>query len=314
MLVLNILRKILDYCFHKKAVIICDPMRFKFTAMKKINLLFALKAFMMCLILTMTVELKSQTTSVKVFEDWTTTSGTQNNFQKTIVRAKAIGGITYYFTCGSTINSSGNYDILTTKLTAGGLLIWSQTYSGAGAGNDYGADIQIDNSGNVYVCGSYYNNPTDSSNAILIKYNSFGVLDWTRTYNGSGSRNDIFLGLQVESNVVVAVGSTWVNNTNKFDLLAIRYDASGNQAWTSVWDYVNLNDGASNVWISGNSLFVAGGAQSTITNYRYAVLRLKGSDGSILSSSVTGGSAFGIDQITDIQLDVNGNTYVTGGV
>ena len=249
-----------------------------------------------------------------VFEDWNTVSGTQNSFQKSIVRSKALGGATYYYVCGSTLNSSGNYDIFIQKKNAAGTVLWSQTYSGAGNGNDYGADVQISTTGSVYVCGMYYKNSTDSNNAIILKYNASGTQQWAYTFNGAGSRHDGFAAMQIGTNVVVGVGTTYKGSTTKYDMLVARIDTSGSQVWTQTWDYANLYDGAVNLWNNGTKIYIAGGAQSATTTYKYAVFNVKASDGSIQGSTTTGGTAFGFDRLADIQTDLKGNIYITGSV
>lgn len=256
----------------------------------------------------------SAQTSIQPFMEWGTTAGTQHDFQHAIVRSKSVSGTTYYYTCGSTINSSGNYDILLQKKDSYGNVLWSQTYNGLGNGNDYGTDVQITSGGMVYVCGSYYKNSTDSNNAIILKYNNAGVQQWAFTFNGAGSRHDAFAAMQLSTNTLVAVGTTWTSTTLMYDMLAVRVDTNGNSVWNQTWDYANLNDGAINLWNSGTKLYIAGGAQSATTTYKYAVVNLKFSDGTIQGSTVTGGTAFGFDQVTDLKMDGNTYIYVTGSV
>lgn len=200
----------------------------------------------LCLLL-LSISLLSQNPTTQVFEDWNTSSGTQNNFQRSIVRSKSFGGATYYYTCGSTLNSSGNYDMFVEKKNGSGTILWTQTYNGAGNGNDYAADVQITSGGSVYVCGTYYKNSTDSNNAIIIKYNNSGTQQWAYAYNGAGSRHDMFAAIQVGGNAIVGVGTTFKGSTNLYDMLAVRIDSSGNNVWTQTWDYVNLNDAAVNL-------------------------------------------------------------------
>jgi hypothetical protein len=271
-----------------------------------------IKGFLITGFLAVSSSCFAQTTTV--FEDWNTISGTQNNFQKSIVRSKGLGGTTYYYVCGSTLNSSGNYDIFIQKKSSTGTVLWSQTYNGAGNSNDYGADVQISTTGSVYVCGSYFKNSTDSNNAIIIKYNASGTQQWAYTFNGAGSRQDIFTAMQIGTNAVVGVGTTYKGSATLYDMLVARIDTSGNQVWTQTWDYANLNDGAVNLWNNGSKIYIAGGAQSAATTYKYGVFNVKVSDGSIQGSSTTGGTAFGIDRVADIQTDHNGNIYVTGSV
>lgn len=264
--------------------------------------------------LTLSITGFSQNPSVRVYEDWNVTSGTQNDMQRCVTRSKALGGTTYYYLCGSTLNSSGNYDILIQKKSASGTVLWSQTYNGAGNKDDYATDVQISNSGSVYVSGTFFKNSTDSNNAIILKYSASGSQQWAYTYNGTGSRHDAFAAMQLSTSAVVAVGTTWKNTTNMYDMLAVRCDTNGNSVWVQNWDYSALNDGAVNLWNSGTKVYIAGGAQSASTTYKYAVVNVKFSDGSIQGSTVTGGTAFGIDQVTDIQTDGSMYMYVTGAV
>ncbi len=256
----------------------------------------------------------SQTPQKTVLEEWTSTTGTQNSFQRSIVRSKTFGGNIYYYTAGATVNSSGNYDMLVTKQNSSGAILWSNTYAGIGNGDDIASDVQIDNVGNVYITGTYFKNSADSNNAITIKYNTLGLQKWVATYNGTGSRHDAAAALMVSGNTVMSVGVSWKGNTNKYDMLMIRYDSLGVQQWATTWDYASLNDVAVNLYLKNGSLYVAGGAQSAALTYKYAVLKINSANGTVTSSTVTGGSAFGFDQLTDIQQDAIGNIYVTGAV
>jgi|GEM_PF-986589 len=258
--------------------------------------------------------LLSQNPTTQVFEDWNTTSGTQNNFQRSVVRSKGIGGAVYYYLCGSTINSSGNYDLLIQKKNVSGVVLWSQTYNGSGNGNDYAADVQIDAVGNVYICGSYYKNSTDSNNAVLIKYNNAGTHQWTQVFNGAGSGHDALAAIQLTSDGILVAGTTWQNSTDMYDMLVMRYDTTGSLIWSQNWDYNYLNDIAVNLYSSRSRIYVAGGVQSAAATYKYGMFTVLYSDGSYQGSVTAGGTAFGFDQLTGIQYDDSGYVYLTGGV
>lgn len=257
----------------------------------------------------------AQNPVTRVFEDWNDTSGTQNSFQRTVVRSRALGTNTYYYTCGATVNGNGNYDIFVQKRLSTGAVQWTKTYDGVGHGNDVATDVQVDGVGNVYICGTTYKNTTDSNNAIVIKYNAAGTQKWVYTYNGPGSRNDGFAAMYIATaNAIAIVGSAWGGSTTKYDFLQVRVDSSGNQVWATTWDYLNLNDGATNFYPSGGKFYVAGGVQSASTTYKYAVINVAANNGSVGTTVVTGGTGFGIDKLTDIQIDKTGKVYVTGGV
>lgn len=255
---------------------------------------------------------QAQVSTLKVFEDWTTASGTQNTFQRSVVHSRSFSGTTYYYTAGATLNGSGNYDMLVQKLNTAGAVIWSQTYDGPGHGNDVAADVQIDAVGNVYIAGTYYANPTDSNNAIIIKYNAAGTQKWIYTYNGPGSANDGFAALSANNNTVLAVGAAYGGASTLYDFLQVRVDSSGSQQWATTWDYHNLHDGAHNFYISSGAMMVAGGAEGSTTSYDYAVIKVALSNGTVSANNISSGAGIGFNQLTDLKTDASGNVYVTG--
>lgn len=250
-------------------------------------------------------------TAVTVFMDWATSSGSQNMFQKSATRS--IPGTTDIVVCGSTINGSGNYDILTTKYNGSGQVIWSQQYNGAGNGNDIGMDVRVASNGEIYVCGTYYKDATDSCNAIVIKYSGAGAQRWTATYNGSGSRNDGYTSLLVSGASVVAVGSCW-STSNQYDMLTRRLDTAGTTVWTTTADQAGLADGAVSLSNRSGSIFVTGGVQTSSTAYKIATWKITPSSGAITSTTLSSASSIAMDRVTDVQEDASGYVYVAGSV
>ncbi len=258
----------------------------------------------------------AQNPSLKVFEDWSDTVGTQNMFRKNVVRPEL--GTTNVYVAGATLNTSGNYDLLVTKYNTSGAVLWTQQYNGNGNGDDYALDLQLDNSGNVYVTGTTYENTTDSLNTITIMYDASGNQQWLSTYNGNGSGNDVGAALFVDNSTgeIFVAGSEWEGSSALYDFLVLKYDNSGNQQWAANFDNVNLNDGAIRVTVNpGTGNVEAGGAtQTTSTNRKYLVLELDNSSGSYINHYTSSSNTFGIDNLTDLKVDALGNVYVTGAV
>ena len=88
------------------------------------------------------------------------------------------------FITGTTRNSGGNDDYVTIKFNSFGTQQWANIYNGPVNGNDAGASLILDNSGNVYVTGS--STGTSSWDIYTIKYNTSGVSLWEQRYNGAG--------------------------------------------------------------------------------------------------------------------------------
>jgi hypothetical protein len=270
------------------------------------------KLLLLAGVLALSTSAPSQNPSLQVFEEWSSAGGTINFFQKNRTITDASGNV--YIT-GTTFNIFGNYDILTAKYSSTGTLLWQQVYAGSGGGDDGGADVITDASGNVYITGSYYKNSTDSNNAITIKYNSSGVQQWTNEYNGAGSRNDGTVRLEIDGSYIYAVGSTYTGTTDLYDFLVIKYSLSGTQQWASVWDNAGLMDGAVRIKVKNNKVTVAGGSQVSLTQYKYAVANFAVSNGAFQNAHTSGGNqAISFDKVTDLLVDNNGDVFATGGV
>src|SRR5437667_459960 len=98
---------------------------------------------------------------------------------------------------------------------------WVARYVGP-FNNDYARSITADGSGNVYVTG---NNCEVGENAdcITIKYNSAGVQQWVRRYNGPGDGSDAASAIAVDgAENVYVTGNSTVNGTG-YDYATIRY-------------------------------------------------------------------------------------------
>lgn len=263
------------------------------------------------LFLVSTINGKAQNPSLRVFEDWNTTSGTQNMFQRSVTRS--VPGTSNVVIAGATINANGDYDIFVQKISGGGTVLWSAQYNGVGNGDDVATDIRVASNGEIYVCGTYYKDATDSSNAIVIKYGANGNQRWTSFYNGSGSRNDAYSSLLVSGAVVFAVGTCW-STSNQYDMLTRRLDTAGVTTWTTTADNAGLADGAVSLSSRSGSIFVTGGVQSTSTSYKIATWKINPATGAITTTTLSSSSTIGIDLVTDVQEDASANVYVAGTV
>ncbi|HTF02365.1 MAG TPA: hypothetical protein VK826_00005, partial [Bacteroidia bacterium] len=256
----------------------------------------------------------AQNPSLKVFEQWRDTAGSQNTFYK--ASTITIPGTTHVLVCGATLNGNGNgdYDMLVEKIDGAGTVLWAQQYDGAGHGDDIAADVEVNAStGDVYITGCYYENATDSSNAVTIMYNISGVQQWVATYNGTGSQFDATIALFVDNSNgdVFAAGLEW-SGVNLYDMLLIRYDNTGAQQWVNTLDYASGNDGLNKIGMSVGKPYVGGGIQDMFGSYEYAVYAFDLSSGGLGFGSSSVGTTPGFNRLADLAIDDTGNVYITG--
>ena len=98
--------------------------------------------------------IQAQQSEIRVFEDWVTFKGTQDMFHhsKTITDSQR-----NVYVVGSSINADGNYDIMVVKYNRKGTLIWEDHINGTADGDDYGADLVLDNSNHLIITGTVFN-------------------------------------------------------------------------------------------------------------------------------------------------------------
>ena len=246
-----------------------------------------------------------------VFEEWTTSSGTQNMFLETFTETDANGNV---YVGGATVNASGNYDILLTKLDRRGTLQWAEQYAGTGYGDDAASAICFGDSGNVYLTGTVYTSTDNKNDCAVLKYDQYGNLKWARTYNGNGMGDDFGTDICIDANNNVYIGGSSTQLNTYFDFLVLKYDRGGNYQWVNFYNNLNLFDIANKIDLSGNSVIVAGGTQVNVAKWEYALTHFNVSNGSFIGAKITSSSGVGIDKISDLVIDASGYIYVTGGV
>lgn len=192
-------------------------------------------------------------------------------------------------------------------------VLWESRYTSTGQNTDSGKEITIDNSGNVYVTGTSYTNPTNGYDILTIKYDPLGNQLWTATYNGTGSLNDEGRDVAVDKNGNVYVTGYTASSGPNYDFVTIMYDASGTQQWATLYNGSgNGYDEAYSLAIdtSGNT-YVTGSATVSSQGANYATIKYN-SAGVQQWVSLYNGPGNSIDAATQIKLDNNFDVYISG--
>ena len=242
---------------------------------------------------------------------------------------------------------NGHYDIFVTKLNSNGSALLYSTFIGGSLG-DYGRDIAVDTSGNAYVTGFTYstNFPTTTgaydtshngnADAFVLKLNSAGTaLSYSTYIGGSGYDESYGIALDTSSNAYIT-GDT---SSSNFPTTTGAYDTSHNGVGDAF--IAKLNSAGSSLtystYIGGtdnelgfdiavddsNNAYVTGWTKSTdfpTTVGAYNTSHNGGFDAFITKLNATGTGlvystylgASGDDQAYAIDIDPDGNAYVTG--
>ncbi len=207
-------------------------------------------------------------------------------------------------------NSTYDFDICLAKFDSLGNFLWNAVWDSF-LGDDYSADMAVDNSGNVYVSGiEDYFSIMGNSNGVLLKYDAFGNKVWQYEYNGSQNKNDFFSNIAIDSNqniLIAAIENFDIDHSN--DLL-IKLDSAKNVIWKRNYSSsINGNEGSPEIKMdSENNIFLVGKSNSNIFINKYS------NAGNLIWSNL-----FNFDisshyalEYGDLSLDHYGNLIIVG--
>ena len=188
---------------------------------------------------------------------------------------------------------------------------WVATYNGPQNLNDGANSIAVDNEGNVISAG--YTDYYSTGDCLVIKYNSLGVEQWVRTYDGSANDLDFFNAVTTDDAGNIYVTGNITGSTSLWDIITIKYDPDGNQKW------VNIYNGTSNSYDGGTVIatddsgfiYVGGYADNTGTAQDFILFKYN-SSGDELWHKIYSGTGSGNDVVLSITLDDSSNIYITG--
>jgi hypothetical protein len=228
---------------------------------------------------------------------------------------KMDAGGNVYVAC-SGYNSASGYYILLMKFSASsaGSPLWIAAYSGITGESEMANALVLDNSGNIYITGQILG-PNSMIDAITLKYNNNGILQWSVRYNNSLNGYDRPTCLTVDPSGNVIIGG--VTNSapgQPYNYLIIKYSNAGVMQWVRTYDgpsTVDEDDVLSDITSDGSgNIYVTG--KAGWTNTGYDIVNLKITPAGVLGATRYDGAEHSDDFGKKIIVDAAGNYYVTG--
>ena len=207
----------------------------------------------------------------------------------------------------------GGVGISLVKYNNMGVEQWNKTWgSSSWDDNDYGIGITLDSSDNIYIVGTRMSNdppPHEYADIVFVKYNSSGVEQWNRTWDGGGLEGGFSIKTDSTDNIYIS-GVTNSSGAGGNDMVLIKYNNLGVEQWNKTWggsDYESGHeialDSSDNIYLVGiTKSFGAGDFDMALVKYN--------SDGVMQYNMTWGESDY--DSGEAIVLDSSGNIYLLG--
>jgi len=217
------------------------------------------------------------------------------------------------YVTGFSENGAASYDFATVKYNNAGVKEWAMRFNGPANGLDYATAIKLDKDGNVYVSG-FATVQDSSSDCAVVKYNSSGVLQWARFYDGSGHGSDVAFAMALDpaTSDVYVTGNTESENGNE-DYIVIKYNTDGSKQWVRTYNGTanSIDDGRVITLDALGNVYVSGSSRAPGNVYDCTTIKYNPS-GDILWVTRYSGPANIICQPNSMIADKTGNIYITG--
>jgi len=155
----------------------------------------------------------------------------------------------------------GNEDIVLLKYSSQGELLWFEIWGGVDLERAEG--IALDEEGNIYTVGYTYNEISDRSQIVLLKYNAYGYKLWEQIFNLGETQGSKGLGITLDSEQNIFITGYQYKNVFMMGyvpkLILIKCNSSGDLQWVKegggafecgIGDDITLDENG-NIYISG---------------------------------------------------------------
>ena len=216
------------------------------------------------------------------------------------------------YVAGESHSGTTQLDFYTIKYSTGGTLQWQLRTDGNVAA-DRATSIAVAPDGNVYVGGTSYRGLYLDDEIMLVKINPTGVFQWSAVFGGTDGAADRVNSLTVDNDNHVYLAGSLKNVGNGEDFYVARYRPNGVKHWDYLYQSpTNGFDIANEIRISNNfNIYAAGYSNVTGNSDDYFSVKLD-TLGVVEWTKRFNGPASQSDQMSDFEIDIDGNLFVTG--
>jgi uncharacterized delta-60 repeat protein len=239
-----------------------------------------------------------------------TIGGSDGDYAHSIIQSSDGG----YVVAGETLSfGAGSFDFYVVKLDSSGNVEWTKTIGGSGW--DFARSIIQSSDGGYVVAGKTKSFGAGYSDIYVVKLDSAGNVQWTKTIGGSYN-DEAWSIIQSSDGGYVVAGYTESFGAGSADFYVVKLDSSGNVEWTKTIGGRSIDAAVSIIQSSDGGYVVAGETLSFgAGGFDFYVVKLD-SSGNVEWTKTIGGSdfdyAYSIIQSSDGGYVVAGKTKSFG--
>ncbi|MCA9278083.1 MAG: SBBP repeat-containing protein [Phycisphaeraceae bacterium] len=198
----------------------------------------------------------------------------------------------------------GDFDVVIGSLDADGALRWTRQFGSVEL--DFGGEIKVDPSGNIFVAGltrgDFVGTSHGAQDALLAKYDSDGTLLWQTQLGTPESENYGNIALDSTGNVYLAGAVSG-------DISVMKLDPTGTPIWISTFGSADM-DAVWEIEIDSNDTLYLAGSYAGASNSGDAFVAQLDNNGNQLWLHSVGSAQ--IDVARGLFLDEMNNIYIAG--
>ena len=211
-------------------------------------------------------------------------------------------------------NTTSNIDVLTIKWDANGNQLWATRYNNTSNNSDLARVMKISSAGNVYVAGRTFNGL--NYDFLLLKYNSSGVQQWVKTFDGTG--NDAVNSMTIDNTEnIYLTGYSQSSATSDTNIITVKYNSAGTIQWSKIFDgTLHGNDVGKNIVLDNlNNVIICGTTDSDASSLSLNndIVTIKyDNNGTLVWQKIYNNPSSLDDEAEELRVDSNNNIFVAG--
>ena len=185
-----------------------------------------------------------------------------------------------FYVAGNSV-SSGSSDILITKHSADGSILWAKKYGAAG--DETVRRIKLANDGGLLIIGQTKSFTNSNGDILCLKISATGQLIWSRKFGIGSTYGDLGMDIiQASDNNYVFTGILNVTGTLA-DMIVVKLDPNANILWSQRFD---SNQGENGVGLlqKSDTLIVTSDIDNNTSDFNGLISKIRLSDGKLITT------------------------------